>query len=299
MSDTRLTIDFGGLSKPATALVEKIADAGTGLFRPWQIKRVAKAEAEAASIKVGGEIVSDLQRRAFQRFLQEEEKKQENMESIAGTAIRELREDAVPQRIANDWMANFFDKCRLISDQEMQALWSKVLAGEANSPGSFSKRTVNMLSSLDQRDAEAFQLLCSFSWKIGEYVPLIFNLNSDIYDQAGLKFSAIKHLNEIGLISYQPLSEFGKPLVKGWNETSYFGDTVLIEPEIEGRALSIGHTLFSKTGQELLSICDAKPVPDFKELVIKRWRGSKVRVIDQSVPPQPYEGPKLSDPFDA
>ena len=30
----------------------------------------------------------------------------------------------------NDWTVNFFDKSRIVSDDEMQNLWSRVLAGE-------------------------------------------------------------------------------------------------------------------------------------------------------------------------
>ena len=40
-------IKAGDLSKPANTLIEKIADAVGGYFKPFQIKRVAKAEAEA------------------------------------------------------------------------------------------------------------------------------------------------------------------------------------------------------------------------------------------------------------
>ena len=54
-----------------------------------------------------------------------------------------------------------------ISDEEMQNIKSQVLSGEANSPGSFSKRTVNLLSDLDKKDAELFQTLCRFVWLIG------------------------------------------------------------------------------------------------------------------------------------
>jgi hypothetical protein len=46
MSDSNSIINLGELAKPATVLVEKIADAVGGLARPWQIKRVAEAEAE-------------------------------------------------------------------------------------------------------------------------------------------------------------------------------------------------------------------------------------------------------------
>ena len=78
-----------------------------------------------------------------------------------------------------DWMANFFDKCRIISDEEMQGLWAKVLSGEANAPGSYSKRTVNFLASMDKEDAALFTALCGFAWSFpGGYAnPLIYNTN--------------------------------------------------------------------------------------------------------------------------
>lgn len=75
-----------------------------------------------------------------------------------------IDEKAQPEKIEDDWITNYFDKCRLVSDEQMQNLWSKVLTGEANSPGKFSKRTVNLLASLDKTDAELFQKICSFAW---------------------------------------------------------------------------------------------------------------------------------------
>src|SRR5207247_4111514 len=107
-----------------------------------------------------------------------------------------------PQEIEDDWVTNFFDKCRLISDEQMQNLWSKVLAGEANSPGKFSKRTVNLLASLDKAEAGMFQNLCSFNWILdGDFVPIIFNFRKPIYNDAEVTFDIVKHLGEIGLIS--------------------------------------------------------------------------------------------------
>jgi hypothetical protein len=47
MDDMNSLVNLGDLTKPATVLVEKISDAICGAFLPYQIKRVAKAEAEA------------------------------------------------------------------------------------------------------------------------------------------------------------------------------------------------------------------------------------------------------------
>ena len=179
-------VNIGDISKPATVLIEKISDAIGGIFKPYQITRVARAEAAAEVIRARGQIeVSDLQRRGIQRFFNEESIRQANIEAITTKAIPQLQNEADPKKMDNDWIANFFDKCRIISDDEMQMLWAKVLAGEANSPGSFAKRTVNLLNSLDKSDALFFTKLCGFYWSIG---LLIFNENESIYSDQSLPF---------------------------------------------------------------------------------------------------------------
>jgi Protein of unknown function (DUF2806) len=110
-------------------LIEKIAEAVDGIARPWQIKRVAEAEAEADKIHAVAQIeISELQRRAVTRLFAEEAKKQNNTEAITAKALPELNSDAKPEDVEDDWIANCFDKCRLISDEEMQKLWAKVLS---------------------------------------------------------------------------------------------------------------------------------------------------------------------------
>ena len=140
--------------------------------------------------------------RAAQRFLAEEMQKQSNMESIIKKAIPRLNRHASPDRIENDWISNFFDKNRIISDSDMQELWAKILAGEANMPGTFSRKTVNLLADLEKRDAEIFRNLCRFVWKAQDpkLVPVVFDLNHDIYKRHGIEFVSCTHLEALGLV---------------------------------------------------------------------------------------------------
>ena len=86
MADGSL-INLGELSKPATVLIEKISDAVGGIAKPWQIKRVANAEAEAEKIKTLAQIeITDIQQRALVRMVREEGIQQENIESITEVA---------------------------------------------------------------------------------------------------------------------------------------------------------------------------------------------------------------------
>jgi len=192
MSEGSSLVNLGDISKPATVLIEKISDAIGGYFKPYQIKRVAKAEAEAEIIKAQAQIeVTDLQRRALVRFVAEEARKQDNMEKITQKALPQLQESSNPRDVEDDWIANFFDKCRIVSDEEMQSLWAKVLSGEANSPGTYSKRTVNFLASLDKTDAQLFTSLCGFGLLLGDVAPLIFDVQQPIYNNQGINFDTL------------------------------------------------------------------------------------------------------------
>ena len=163
------------------------------------------------------------------RFVKEEAKKQDNIEQVTRKAIPDLSEQSRPQEIEDDWVINFFDKCRLISDAQMQAIWAKVLSGQANSPGNFSKRTVNLLASLDRSDAELFSKLCSFCWLIGsEIVPLIYHTDDPLYSREGIYFATLKHLDDIGLIRFENLSGYAMKWQGPTALAAYYGRVAII-----------------------------------------------------------------------
>lgn len=273
-------INLGDLSKPATVLVEKISDALGGYFKPYQIKRVAKAEAEAEIIKAQAQIeVTELQRRTLERFVAEEAKKQENIEKITEKAIPELEDSAKPQNIEDDWITNFFDKCRIISDNEMQSLWAKVLSGEGNSPGSYSKRTVNLLSSLDKSDAHLFTSLCGFGWLIREVTPLIFDFEEPVYNEKGINFDSLTHLDDIGLVSLENVVSYKVGVLSKKIVTRYFGTSYILEfKNQQNNDLNIGKVVLTKTGEQLCKICGSKPVDGFTNYVFKMWEKKGITI---------------------
>ena len=162
MSDS--LIDVGKLAKPADTLIKKVASGAGVLYEPTRIKRKARAEADAAIIAAKAEMeIEDLrENRAMKSLVARETKYQENAEQILDRAIADLKENAAPEDMDDDWVANFFDKARLVSDKEMQSLWARVLAGEANGPGSYAKRTVNLVAELDKRECRTIHKAVRF-----------------------------------------------------------------------------------------------------------------------------------------
>ena len=256
-------INLGDLGKPIDTLIHKISDATGVLYEPRRIRHKAKAESEAAIISAKAEAaveivkaeseieITDLHRRAAQRWIQEEAKYQRNMEDIIDKAEPHLNEEANPDAMEEEWIANLFDKCRIVSDSEMQSLWARVLAGEANTPGTYSKRTVNLLSDLDKSDAELFTQFCGFGWMFGYVVPLVFDVKAEIYNRHGINFSNLSHLESIGLVQIDARgfqqSNLSKRIV-----VHYYNRPLFLEmPKAADNNLSTGHALLTKADRNL------------------------------------------------
>jgi len=267
-------VNLGNLSKPADTLIKKVSGAVGVIFEPYQITRVAKAEAKADLIKAESEIqITDLRRRALRRLVEEETKHQSNIENITLKALPQLDDTGDPSQIEDDWITYFFDKCRIVSDDEMQNLWSRVLSGEANVPGTYSKRTVNFLSDLDKADAKFFSNLCGFGWTIGIVMPLIFDYQADIYDNKEITFNSLIHLESIGLIQFNNLSGFVIQSLPQKISVSYYDQVLELSFAKEtDNELNLGKVVLTKIGQELAPICGSKPVDGFMDYVKDQWK---------------------------
>ena len=273
MSEGNSVINFGDLSKPATVLIEKVSAAVGIIYEPYHIKRKARAEAEAEKIKAIAKIeLNELEQRAIERFVHQESRKQINIEQITAQAAASLPPDAKVENLEEDWVAHFFNQCDTVSDKEMQSLWARVLSGEATNPGTFSKRTVNFISTIDKKDAELFTKFCQFAWMIGEPSPLIYDTNDEIYTKQGINFGALKHLDSIGLVSFESVSGYARMGFGKYAHVFYYGQPTAIEFSGESNnQLQVGHVLLTSIGKELAPICGSSKNENFYHYVVRKW----------------------------
>ena len=263
------------LTANGIALINKIGNAIGWWAAPRQTKRMAEAEAEAAMIQAESDIeVADLKRRAEARVASESIKQQANMEGITYAALSYLNSDAAPQDVENDWGTNFFEKCRNVSDEEMQQVWGRILAGEANKPGFFSRKTVNVMADLGKADAELFRNLCRFAWACqGDalVIPLVFDFADEIYNQQDVRFNSCTHLEALGLVNMEGFVDISL-MVKEFI-VSYDKRTIIVSSNDD--EISTGHVKFTQAGLELSRICEVEPVDGFFEYVCDVWTRQK------------------------
>jgi hypothetical protein len=113
----------------------------------YRIRTLAEARADA----------TDIEARARIRVEHQQVRQQLNMEVVAEEALPHINDDAKPENVEQDWVAKFFDYAKDVTNSEMREIWARILAGEINSPGSFSRRSLNIVSQIDKRQAELFK----------------------------------------------------------------------------------------------------------------------------------------------
>lgn len=166
---------------------------------------------EAEKIRRLGRIeIADAEEQALSSFSRRWLKERQRQVEVLGETVKLLEPGADPDAIDEDWLLLHLDKIRLVSDKEMQFLWAKILAREANKPGSFSKRCLDFLSTLEKSEADLFTQLCQFVVHDStEPVAAVLNFEHPIHE--GLNFETLSDLNTIGLVRFSvPIhSDFG------------------------------------------------------------------------------------------
>lgn len=93
----------------------------------------------------------------------------------------------------------FYDIVGNISDEEMQAIWARILAGEIHRKGTYSLQLLDILKKFTQKQAELFNRVCSHCFISGDnvYIP-----NDNEYLQfANITYQDILDLDALGLIN--------------------------------------------------------------------------------------------------
>ena len=102
-----------------------------------------------------GEIPELIDRAAHFEF-ERAYRSQLNREGILEKAFKEANsrtDQDASEEIDDDWLFNFAEHASRVSNEQMQSVWARILAGEMFEPGTFSLRTLDILSKLSVNDA--------------------------------------------------------------------------------------------------------------------------------------------------
>ncbi len=272
-------IQIPDITAPISELFRMLGKAAGSYWEPKQVVRMARANAEARRIEAleNEGLTLELEERARKRLMALEVRKQKNIEAIAVKALDHLGEDPLTQELEEDWIVNLLEKCGNFTDDEMQNLWAKILAGEATKSGSFSKRTVNLVAKLEKEDARLFTLFGQFCWDFGNdcFQPLVYMpYMLKEFNDWGLPMQAIKHLVYLGLIDFEESGHVDFILKDSAGEIGYFGESVSLNLKADS-SFVLGVACLTQAGQQLFPICSVKPNLEYFNLIKEEWLENK------------------------
>ena len=198
----------------------------------------------------------DSGRMTYQEFY-----KTKNFLEIAAIADEELHDDEVIQPVSMDfdWFFRFFEAAGSISNEDMQRLWAKVLAGEIREQGSFSLRTVEVLRNMTAREAQVFQRACRLVLSETDGAQFLFCDDSignyDLNEKHGLSTGDLFLLEECGLVNAFCINNIMELENGAGGFISYSGQMLLIEPKDDERhSLHYKSYPLSRAAAQLLPI---------------------------------------------
>lgn len=166
---------------------------------------------DAMARAVAGRLTSDphIVERACSRFWEDQVAKQDNLEAIVAGAASEIAllpapsssmedKEQTAKEVSDDWRRRFAQYAADVSDSEVQGIWSRMLAGEFQSPGAFSFRTLRILSELDRQMADEFVELMQFRFAD----DALFEPHREFH--GGRLFALVSQLRDQGLLTDMP-----------------------------------------------------------------------------------------------
>lgn len=195
-------------------------------------------------------------------------REQINREKTVKLAIDDLKanppKNDTTSEIDSDWLEMFSRIAETKSNEDIQLFLSKILSGEIRNPGTFSPKTIQTLSLLDQNTAKIFQSFCNVSFELailGDHLTSVICEpfgppgNNSLKD-VGLSYSNLTHLQDFGLIQ-QSLTSWIQIHPLSLNSTFTVGDKIYqykLTNETPKDFIKVNIINFTKFGLELRKV---------------------------------------------
>lgn len=265
--------------------------------KAYEIKKLAEARAEEMKIMssairenfhlTGGieykeerlQISSpSIEERTQERTSFQEAKKQLNIESITAVAAEELKNEPpiTNEPLDEDWTTRFFKIAEEISNEEMQNLWGKILAGEVKRPKSYSLRTLELIRNLSSHEAQVFMKLANFAINSGR-TNFICKDNKSLFN---IEYEEIALMVEIGLIQPGEFLNFQLLPSDIDSQIVFTSGNKIVIAKIKANTpmIEIPVQVFSNSANELLKLINTNPPFEYLTSFAKTIRREHVEI---------------------
>lgn len=195
--------------------------------------------------------------RSNYRLQYQQAKKEHNIESVIGKTVLELGDkiSESTDEVDEDWYTRFFETVEDISDEQVQSLWARILAGEVLKPRTYSYRLLSVLRNISKNELDI----------ILKIAPLVCGdviLNEKIsLSNKGITSQDISILEDMGILKDGGFQARATKLNSG--DVKLFSRTVKYAFVFQNRGKSfINHIIdvfaISETGKKIFELANVQ-----------------------------------------
>ena len=196
---------------------------------------------------------------AKNRFIAEKIREQRNLNQIYEITRDDVNQQTInndlnnTETIDDDWLIYYLKNASQVSNEQMQYLWAKLLAGEIIKPKTFSKRTIDVLLRMNTEEAKLFEKISEYILSFGSNKAIL--RDTEFYTKFNLQYSDIMNLGECGLINPSGLINmtFNKRAI-----IIHYGNKVIIGNMPSDKSIKLDVFPLTTSGIELYSIIKPK-----------------------------------------
>lgn len=212
--------------------------------------------------------VIELAGRAYESFIRRETTRQFNRDKVTSIAAEQLAAESeiADEPVDPDWRTRFFRHVEDVSNEEIQMIWGKILAGEIQKPNTYSFRTLETLKNLTREEAELFTSYSSkVIWQRGQFAILPKLINGTT-----IPLTNVAKLTDAGLLASGESLSF----TLKHNGTSAqrvilqsYGWLIEATTELHNPEFSFDIILLTTAGEQICKLINAGPdIPYLSEL---------------------------------
>ena len=235
------------------------------------IRLNAEAEADAKRLLAQGEAdAADI-------HATHEAARRANVDAITEQAAGYLegfkpKPDQPPNPQGPDWLLHWLNCAQQVSDEDMQAAFAQIMAGEVKKPGSYSKWAVDALLRMSRDDFRNLEQFASCCWDIGA-VCWDSSYTLVPHDQVALDRAGLVRFSGLGLVTLTHRTSARCVRV------TYFGRVIYLIMPKDDSDLIVGKARLTPTGQELLQLCSGTPKKAYLMDCLEQWKGHGVQAF--------------------
>jgi hypothetical protein len=283
------TLNFGDITRPnrepflTASLRARMHAKKQNILVDSAISNIEKVESSDMDAAAKDAVIATLNRSLAHQL---------NLEDVMDKAVSlsTLREDANPDDLKPEWADEFAEHAGSKYDSDAQEIWARLLAGELNSPGTFSRKAMRVLDDMESEDARAFETLCErcaggilSNGTTQDPFPFFIGRNEELE----MSSDSLIRLKDLGLINFDDSNEVRVRYTTTigadkWQIFKIAGTEVLVQfPPDKAQQFEV--RTFTRYGIELSQLCHLGSLLEKNSFFINKFisLGARVALVSK------------------